>query len=510
MYEISATFRMFVVGMAILAIGPWSNTASSQDNKRNQGVHFGNGIRNGWADQTSIVIWTRSTKIANSNLKDGKKFVKPTGDQFRKAQRSKDPKFQLSIQLPEKDTRLDEMLGACPGIESTIHLEYFDATTPDKVFKTKSKSAKANHDFAVQWKLENLKPDTTYIIKAIANRDGNQSSTTGKIKTAPSAKKAKQITFCMTTCHDFPRRDAGERGHKIYAAMTKLQPDFTVHAGDIEYYDKPFPYAWSIELMRFKWNRFFALPDNRKFYQSHTTYFMKDDHDTLKNDCWPGQRYGSVTFEQGKKLFNQEQFPSNNLPYKTIRWGRDLQIWFVEGRDYRSPNNQKDGPDKTIWGKKQKQWFFDTVKKSDATYKLLFSPTPILGPDRTNKNDNHSNRGFKTEGNELRQFIGQQKNLLVFCGDRHWQYASRFAPKDSKSEVWEFGCGPGSEKHQLGWKKGDKRPEHRFLRVAGGFLSGELTQTDKKIKLAIRHHQVDGPVVSTIEFETNVPTKDQK
>ena len=112
----------------------------------------------------------------------------------------------------------------------------------------------------------------------------------------------------MTTCHDFPRRDAGDRGHAIYRRMAGLKPDFTVHAGDIEYYDKAFPFAWSIELMRFKWNRLFALPDNRRFYSHHTTYFMKDDHDTLKNDCWPGQRYGSVTFEQGVKLF-QEQFP---------------------------------------------------------------------------------------------------------------------------------------------------------------------------------------------------------
>ncbi len=498
MTKTNATFSLVVINFLaafifpILAVGQIDSTGS---------VYFGNGIRNGWADQTSIVVWTRSTKVANSNLSDGKKFLRPKGDALRKARQSKDPEFQRTVQIPD-GAKLDEMIGACPGVESKIHLEYFETGKDDQVTKTAAKSALAKNDFAVQWKLESLKPGTSYTVRAVAEKDGKKYSTTGHFKTAPSTDTAKKSTrFCMTTCHDFPRRDAGKRGHKIYASMTKLKPDFTVHAGDIEYYDKPFPFAWSIELMRFKWNRFFALPDNRQFYSTHTTYFMKDDHDTLKNDCWPGQRYGSVTFEQGKNLFNREQFPSNDRPYKTIRWGRDLQIWLVEGRDFRSANNSPDGPEKTIWGKQQKKWFFESVKKSDATFKLLFSPTPILGPDRSNKNDNHSNKGFKTEGDELRKFIGQQKNLLVFCGDRHWQYASKFSDKNSTQTVWEFGCGPGSEKHQFGWKKGDKRPEHHFLRVAGGFLSGKLTRENNVIKLAIHHHRVDGRIVSTVNFE---------
>ena len=86
-----------------------------------------------------------------------------------------------------------------------------------------------------------------------------------------------------------------------------------IHAGDIEYYDKPLPWALTKELMRFKWSRIFSLPSNRAFYTNHTSYFLKDDHDTLKNDCWPGQTYGSVTFEQGRisSTTNSFQPPKN-------------------------------------------------------------------------------------------------------------------------------------------------------------------------------------------------------
>ena len=52
----------------------------------------------------------------------------------------------------------------------------------------------------------------------------------------------------MTTCHDFIRTDNGLQGHKIYPAMEEINPSFLVHAGDIEYYDKPEPWALTVEL----------------------------------------------------------------------------------------------------------------------------------------------------------------------------------------------------------------------------------------------------------------------
>jgi alkaline phosphatase D len=41
--------------------------------------------------------------------------------------------------------------------------------------------------------------------------------------------------------------------------------------------------------------------------------------------------------------------------YRTVRWGKDLQVWMTEHRDFRSKNRKKDGPNKTILGAKQKE-----------------------------------------------------------------------------------------------------------------------------------------------------------
>jgi alkaline phosphatase D len=91
-----------------------------------------------------------------------------------------------------------------------------------------------------------------------------------------------------------------------------------------------------------------------------------------------------------------------------------------EGRDFRSSNTAPDGPGKTIWGKEQIDWFKKTVKESDATFKVLISETPLVGPDRESKADNYANAGFKYEGDMLRKFISEQKNMVVATGDRHW------------------------------------------------------------------------------------------
>jgi alkaline phosphatase D len=270
--------------------------------------------------------------------------------------------------------------------------------------------------------------------------------------------------------------------------MLDQAPDFYVHTGDVEYYDKPAPYALTERLMRFKWDRLFALPYQRDFYTQTTSYFMKDDHDTLSDDAYSGMTYGTVSFERGLEIFDNEQFPSNEKPYKTIRWGKDLQIWLVEGRNFRSKNTDPDGPDKTIWGKEQKEWFFRTIKASDATFKLLISPTPVLGPDRENKHDNYANNNFDYEGDQIRDFINQHNNLFMCNGDRHWQYVTHW----ENTNLWEFGCGPGSDQHAGGWSPENKLPEHRFLRVKGGFLKGFVSRENGIPTLRFQHFDVKG------------------
>ena len=101
------------------------------------------------------------------------------------------------------------------------------------------------------------------------------------------------------------------------------------HLLSIVYYDK---LAKTIELARWHWQRTYSLGTNFEFHRRAGSYFIKDDHDTWMNDCWPSMEskfMGDFTFKQGLAVF-LEQVPMGKRTYRTFRWGKDLQIWLVE------------------------------------------------------------------------------------------------------------------------------------------------------------------------------------
>jgi alkaline phosphatase D len=103
-------------------------------------------------------------------------------------------------------------------------------------------------------------------------------------------------------------------------------------------------------LARWHWNRMYSMQNHIDFHRQVSSYFIKDDHDTLINDAYPGMKtkfMGEFTYEQGTQIFLDE-VPMGYKTYRTVLWGKDLQIWMVEGRDYGSPNPMPDGPEKSI------------------------------------------------------------------------------------------------------------------------------------------------------------------
>ena len=293
------------------------------------------------------------------------------------------------------------------------------------------------------------------------------------------------------TCQKYERLDH-PGGLAIYPAMGALRPDFFVNTGDVVYYDQGPVIALTPALARYHWARMFALPTLRDFHRNHTSFFMKDDHDILANDCGPATRSGELTYADGVRLF-REQTASPEQANRTFRWGRDLQVWLMEGRDYRTPDwTEKRTPAPTLWGREQIKWLGETLAASTATFRVILTTVPVVGPDRSNKDDNYANAGFAVEGNEIRELLARYPNLTVITGDRHWQYVS----VDPATSVNEWSVGPSTAAHAGGWEEKTPRPEHRFLRTGqGGFLSGVVTPTATGASFELRLHDVDGRVV---------------
>ena len=471
----STTRRRFIQTTAVSALA----VAAGETAEAATAAHQATGTRVGEVTDTTAIVWTRLTKYAERNRKGV-----PMETRADKAE--KPPAVPA-----------DEILGACPGMAGRVRVRYGLKENLSDARETEWVEVTEATDFIHQFPLSGLKAGSTYDYRSeTAGADGSaHGSYAGRFNTAPATDAVEGFRFCVMTCQGYHDRDH-EDGHPIYPAMLALAPKFVTMTGDLVYYDNDAPRATTPRLARLHWERMFSLPRLTAMLRSTSSYWLKDDHDVLQNDSWPGTQAGALTFAQGQEIFRQ-QAPMGDKSYRTVRWGRDLQVWFTDGRDFRSPNKMPDGPEKTIWGAEQKAWFKQTVKESDATWKLLISPTPLVGPDRSKKNDNHANEGFAHEGGELRGWLKENvpDHFFVVCGDRHWQYHS----VHPETGVQEFSVGAASDSHASGSPGLNKR-YHRFHRVKGGFLCVDLRREGGESVLTFQLRDVNGGVVYEAPF----------
>jgi alkaline phosphatase D len=483
-------FRTVPVAIAFLLIMATSHAVAQA------APYQATGFKVGEVTDTSAIVWTRLTLRKNRNPSNGPMVEIVYAD--KKNNKKGRSRNVTAVKYPAGVT-VSDIRNAVPGTTGQVRVSY-RSSDQQKWNSTAWNSVDPKRDFTHQDTFKYLSPNTRYQVRVETrkNTSGPSGQTLdGSFRTAPKANDPSRVVFTVSTGQAYNDQDRPD-GYNIYPEMLKLDPNFFVHTGDIVYYDR---LAKTEALARYHWQRTYSLPTNVNFHRQVASYFIKDDHDAWVNDCWPtmNSKYMyQFTFKQGLAIF-PEQVPMGKKTYRTRRWGKDLQIWMVEGRDFRSPNTDPDGPDKTIWGKEQKEWFKRTVKESDATFRILISPTPMVGPDRDNKRDNHSNKVFKHEGSELLEFISQQKNLVVVCGDRHWQYMSIHP----KTKVREYSCGPASDKHAGGWQKDDFRADyHQYLNVIGGFLSATVERDTGKPTLTFRYHDSKGKVNYTDRLES--------
>lgn len=452
---------------------------------------LGNGIKLGEITTDSAIVWMRLTERSEPKwagvpwlgLEDRNFEVGELGEK----------------QLPQGKA-LADMEGSLMGMPGKVRVSWWRERQPMQKQSTEWLAVDSRRDFTRQVELSGLESGRRYELaiesQSVGGNPGQKLS--GSFTTAPGAASGDPFSFVVATCQSWKTRDKGTAGLRIYNEMLGRDPAFFVHLGDIVYYDKRSAGgdvdARTPELARFHWNRWYGCADVVKFHRQVPSFFIKDDHDTLTDDSIPGMRVGDLTWDRGLSIF-REQVPMGASTYRSRRWSKDLQFWVMEGRDFRSPNTMPDGPDKSIWGAEQKAWFKREVLASDASFKILFSPTPIVGPDRATKRDNLSNPNWVHEGDEVRKFCAEN-NVIVISGDRHWQYHSI----DDKTGVHEFSSGATSEAHAGGFSLDLRTDEHQYLAIIGGFLSGEVFSDAGAPRLALRHHRVDGSVAYEYTF----------
>jgi alkaline phosphatase D len=390
--------------------------------------------------------------------------------------------------------------GDVPGRLGVVAFRWGTDSQLQAAKQTEFQPAVAERDFIVRAQLTNLQPGSQYFYQAVygTEPDRTQLGPICRFKTLPGPDSDTTVRFVMGSCMNYNKFMYGEEakasgpvtataedkrlGYPAFAAIAELQPDFFIGTGDIVYYDNPKNDARTLPELRKCWHEQFRFPRIIDCLSQTSAYWSKDDHDFRFNDSDNlGDRLPQPS--TGIEVF-REQLPihaaddRSSPTYRTHRVNRDLQLWFSEGRDYRSPNKMADGPQKSLWGEQQRQWLQDSLKASDARWKFLITPTPMVGPDDSYKTDNHVNLGgFRHEADQFFAWLNENqiKNFYTFCGDRHWQFHSIHP-----SGVEEFACGAlNDENSREGVPPGDPKgtdPERlvqqpfTYNEPTGGFL----------------------------------------
>jgi alkaline phosphatase D len=445
--------------------------------------------------RASLIIFTIIFGIQILNDNDGMSLL-PTLVISVLAQEEYNKSFEITHGVASGEITNDSaVIWSRSNREAQMHVEY-DISSDFLQPKSLNSTSLANQttDYTARAMLEGLKPDTAYYYRVWFSRSelyqDNSTSTllsdslSGTFRTAPapdhSSPTTKPISFIFAADLGGQRhcRQSDTGGYSIFKNMKELSPDFFIANGDMIYAADKCPVEgpsdnwknipgnfsgiadpdvnWTnIEQVRdtylkhWQYNR--ADPYLQSFLQNVSMYSQWDDHEVINDfgalwQYWNSfnkdrKDYANLVNEGRDAFFNYSPMYRNldekDRIYRSFNWGPNLDVFILDARSYRSPNNLADIPNnnKTMLGSEQLHWLKQSLMDSSAIWKVISSDVPIsvptganasiLGRDGwANGNDtNYSSKtGFENELQQLLAFLDEIniKNIVFVTTDVHF------------------------------------------------------------------------------------------
>jgi alkaline phosphatase D len=222
-------------------------------------------------------------------------------------------------------------------------------------FKVQATSA---NDLTVQRQVNGLQAGTRYWYRFTS---GAATSDVGTFVTAPKTNDDAAIEFAWTGDYD-AETAVGEtepfwNDFGVFSSMQAEGNDFNVLLGDTIYSDsevpgKLNPVALTVEQ---KWAKYrlnlgqAPLADLRGaagFYSHWDDHEFINDFSRFESVFTSGTIDGQVLYDRGVKAFTDfapVDYSSGDGLYRTVRWGKNLELFFLDQRSFRSAKASKDG-----------------------------------------------------------------------------------------------------------------------------------------------------------------------
>ncbi|MBQ1053123.1 alkaline phosphatase D family protein [Micromonospora sp. C51] len=313
---------------------------------------------------------------------------------------------------------------------------------------------------------------------------------TGSLTTAPVPHQRRDVRFVWTG--DIAGQGWGIApdfgGMEIFRAMRECRPDFFLCSGDTVYADNPLTETVTLPDGRV-W-RNLVVPEKLKVAESlaefrgqfaynlldeHLRAFVAevpqvnqwDDHE-VTNNWYPGEvltdsryteRRVDVLAARARRAFDEWlPTPSRGPRYRRLRYGPLLDLFVLDMRTYKDPNdgNTYADPKRGLLGAEQRAWLIRELTRSRATWKIIATDLPLglVVPDGAGAQEGvaQGDPGAPA-GRELEfaQVLGAAHRagvtgIVFLTADVHYTAAHHYDPARAAvadfTPFWEFVSGP--------------------------------------------------------------------
>lgn len=318
---------------------------------------------------------------------------------------------------------------------------------------------------------------------------GGARSPTGRFRTAPAPTDDTRVRFAYSGDADATAGANGKpgfNGFETYARMAAERNDFNINLGDTIYSDSEINGSPPARTVAEKWAKYklgLALGPLRTLRASTGLYSHWDDHEFI-NDFSRAEHGGEI-YDAGVKAFRDfapvTVRPGTGL-YRTFRWGRNAELFFLDERSFRSAKVAKEcggdlaptaplavrkafaalapplaqpvvagcvdainAPTRTMLGAPQLAAFTKAIKASNATWKIILNEVPLmqfyaLPYDRW--------EGYAAERARLLAELQTVKNVVVLTTDLHGHLIGEIRTSTLEpggpvgTGIWEVVTGP--------------------------------------------------------------------
>ncbi|MDI7862443.1 alkaline phosphatase D family protein [Rhizobiaceae bacterium n13] len=449
------------------------------------------------------------------------------------ARGSNRPLFTSGVQSGDVDA-LTGVVWTRTDRPARLKLEYSTTESFAETVRLPTIEAGPDSDFAVKRLLKYLPPDQEIFYRFVAEdmQDVNLVSepVTGRFRTAPAVRRDVRFAWSGDTAGQGWGID--ETGMKTYSTIARHQPDFFIHSGDTIYADNPMPdeirlrdggtwrnvivtdekrdIAQTLDQFRGQWKYNLLDRHVRELHANCPVFHQWDDHEVLNNwspstdlsgdDRYKDKSVRSLSLKAGRAFHEMTPISYNPCEagrlYRKVNYGPLLDVFFVDLRTYRGPNDHSLDPELSsqsrILGERQVAWLKQELLKSRAIWKVVACDLPVglvIWDDYANRRgaegiangDDGNPLGRELEFADLLRFIRDNAihNMVWLTADVHYTAAHRYDPARATFKdflpFWEFVSGP-LHSGTYGPKELDMTfgPEVRFIKASGGGVDSNL------------------------------------